>query len=383
MANDPTSFRADMLAVLRQIVGNQPVPPGLQRQAFDILTTLLNTPSSAIAEEALLPKFGLAPDGIVNLSTPTHVSGLAVSTAAATAVTDNRRLIYVHGICRHVAGFSTPWWNSLHPFVPNSFGPGVLGQTRLEVIWSDLVNQSLTAAAAPNHFAAASVASAPMNAARQQMAEEIKEALRDRADQQILNMMMRTDGFATAPLTASHVSNLISIPGLNCIDDFSIYLIDDVARQQIINRFIGVVHPQLQAGRELDIISHSWGTVVAYEALRQLEDEGFHAPLIRNFFTVGAALSIGPVKLRLRSANKDGRKPANVRRWVNLNAHGDIIGGSLKGRPYAVDFDFVNLEAVGCHSLLGIVNPLCAHGSYFERDNLQVNKNIFSRFIET
>jgi hypothetical protein len=88
------------------------------------------------------------------------------------------------------------------------------------------------------------------------------------------------------------------------------------------------------------------------------------------------------VKLRLRQANKDGRKPASVRRWVNLDAHGDVIGGLLKGRPYVVDLDFVNLEATGCSSFLGVVNPACAHGSYFDSSNTAVNQGIFARFID-
>jgi hypothetical protein len=71
-----------------------------------------------------------------------------------------------------------------------------------------------------------------------------------------------------------------------------------------------------------------------------------------------------------------------VRRWVNLDAHGDIVGGPLKGRPYAVDFDFLNLEPVGCNSLLGLVSPVCAHGSYFDGGNTAVNKDIFARYID-
>lgn len=176
---------------------------------------------------------------------------------------------------------------------------------------------------------------------------------------------------------------LITIPGASCIDDFSIYLVDDAVRGRIVDRFLEVLRPELKAGRELDVIAHSWGTVVAYEGLRQLEDEGLRTPLVRDFFTVGAALSIGAVKLRLRPANRDGRKPANVRRWANLDARGDVVGGPLQGRPYAVDFDFVGLDPVGCGSFLGLVNPECAHSSYFVTTNAAVNRDIFARFINS
>ena len=176
--------------------------------------------------------------------------------------------------------------------------------------------------------------------------------------------------------------SFVTIPGLDCVDDFSAYLVDDAIRQKIIDRFTDVVQPLLAQNLELDIISHSWGTVVAYEGLRQLEDSGITQTLVRNLFTVGAALSIGPVKMRLRPANQDGRRPAMVRRWVNLNAHGDVVGGPLQGRPYKVDFDFPNLDPFGCGSFMGIVNPSCAHSSYFQVGNASVNQDVFAGFID-
>jgi pimeloyl-ACP methyl ester carboxylesterase len=245
------------------------------------------------------------------------------------------------------------------------------------VIWSDIVNQASVLAATM----AATGGAPPAEQARQQTAEAIKDALRDRADQHVLHSAASTNGHAIGPLAATDLDGLISIPGLNCIDDFSIYLTDDTVRQQIIDRCIAVVQPALQAGLELDIIAHSWGTVVAYEALRQLEDEGLQSPLVRNFFTVGAALSIGPVKMQLRGANKNGKKPASVRRWVNLNAHGDIIGGALKGRPYDDDVDVIKLAPFGCKSVLGLVNPVCAHSSYFASGNVAVNRDLFANYI--
>jgi hypothetical protein len=133
----------------------------------------------------------------------------------------------------------------------------------------------------------------------------------------------------------------------------------------------------LADGDELDVISHSWGTVVAYEGLRELEDQGLTSIRVRNFFTVGAALSIFPVKLRLRPQNQDGRRPALVRRWINLNAHGDPVGGQLQGRPYQVDAEFLDLPNLGC----GILDASCAHGSYFKAGNDAVNRDVFAAFI--
>ena len=370
MPDAPAALRQEMIALLGRIVGEGPLPSDLQAKALEMFAAILQMPAGAapVGGAAFMANAALAPTA----SAPTA--------SAATAV-GNRLLVYVHGICRHIAGFSDPWWAVLHPLIPDIFGPGVRGGSRLEVIWSDLVNQ---AAGAMAMAAGATSPGSPHEGetARRRAAAEIKEALSDRSDRNVLNVPAPAVGIGAAPLsTAPDMGALISIPGLNCVDDFAVYLTSDGVRQQIIDRFIGVVRPEIQAGRELDIISHSWGTVVAYEGLRQLDDAGMTSPSVRNWFTVGSALSLGPVKLRLREANIDGRKPSNVRRWVNLDARGDLVGGPLKGRPFAVDLDFIGLEAFGCESFLGVINPSCAHGSYFMAGNTAVNLSIFANFI--
>jgi hypothetical protein len=298
-------------------------------------------------------------------------SDVGMKTAAAAV--GNRRLVYVHGICPHAPGYSDSWWDALKPFVGETFGPGVRGQTRLEVLWSDVVSNAKGALAATE-------GSSTLEQAR--AAAEIREALFDRADRHALEAGPRHAAGA-APLALADARGFISVPGEDCVKDFAIYLVNDAVRQQVLDRFIQVVQPLLAGGLQIDVVSHSWGTVVAYEAFRQLADNGATQPLVRNFFTVGAALSIGPVKMRLRQANQDGRRPANVRRWVNLNARGDVVGGPLKGRPFEVDDDFPNLDPYGCSSFLGIVNPACAHGSYFQAGNVPVNRDIFGAFIES
>lgn len=376
-----------LVNLLTRLMADQSVPEAVRR---DIIEALLSEPGQA----AGVTGAGLAPPTAAVRAASPRFTVAAPATAPST-----RRLVYVHGICRHVAGFSDPWFHALQPQLSGTFGAGQLGATRLEVIWSDIVNQAAairaaavaaaaTTPAGATAHAAGTVAAAPLPAAtaaeqsRRQAAAEIREALSDRADQHVMHAAaVRADSLAAGPVAANAVTGLISIPGLNCVDDFSIYLTSDAVRQQIIDRFTAVVGPQLQAGVELDIVSHSWGTVVAYEGLRELADQGITTPLVHNWFTVGAALSIGPVKARLRPANQDGRKPDSVQRWVNLDARGDLVGGPLKDRPYQVDLDFVNLDPVGCGSFLGLVNPACAHGSYFVDANLVVNRDIFARFI--
>ena len=275
-----------------------------------------------------------------------------------------RSLVTVHGICRHVEGFSDPWWTALQPHT-TVFGSGARKETRFEVIWSDLVNAR----------ALATATGGTRSLQHELVAAELRLELVRRAESQVIHPAPKAaSGEPTRD--ASPVDRGLSIPLLNCIDDFTVYMTNDAVRRQIIQRFTNVVGPRLAAGEELDIIAHSWGTVVAYEGLRELDAAG-HSGRVRSFFTVGSALAILVVKTRLRAANQDGRKPASVRRWINLNAARDPIGGRLKGQPFQVDDEFLNLRPVAC----GFFDLGCAHGSYFNAANLAVNRDIFARFI--
>lgn len=289
--------------------------------------------------------------------------------SARVAAPAGRHLVYVHGICRHVAGYSDGWWDALHPYT-NAFGDGARDVTRHEVLWSDLVNARGIRAATDAE-----------TSDRAEFAARVRGALEDR----MAAHAMRVGPSITSPalhrelVTRDLIADRgLSLPGINCIDDFSVYMFDDGVREQIIGRFTGVVKPLLDAGNTVDIISHSWGTVVAYEGLRALEDAGVTAPNVRNFFTAGAALSIYPVKLRLRPQNRDGRKPAQVGTWINLDASGDPVGGHLQGNPYLVDAEYLDLSNMGC----GWFDASCAHGSYFLASNVIVNRDIFAGFID-
>jgi hypothetical protein len=288
-----------------------------------------------------------------------------------------RHLVYVHGICKHTAGYSTPWWETLRAYGTTAFGAGQLGDTRLEVLWSDIIIPNSTAAA---------MALAPAVELdvfeRQQFLGDLRQELTNRAAASAAHSLgpTRALGASIAPQAAG---SLLSIPALQCVDGFAYYMVNDSIRARIIQRFTDCVGPLLQQTGDIDIISHSWGTVVAYEGLRQLADQGLDATRVRNWFTVGAALSIGVVKDRLRPENQDGARPANVRRWVNLNAQGDSVGGQMKGYPYAVDAEYLELPPFGCPGLLNVlVNPSCAHGSYFVAGNEIVNEKIFTWFID-
>ena len=279
-----------------------------------------------------------------------------------------RALVYVHGICHHEAHYAEPWWRSLRPHLSSQM-QSQLDHHRYPVLWSDLVNRSRSVAYADE----------PLERQQEQdeLAEQIKEVLRDRVERQAVEVHPHfdADDHPRGLQTSVADRTLLEIPGLKCVDDFVRYLLNRRTRDAVQERFIDAVVPLLRGGATIDVISHSWGTVVAYEALRRLDGESFQGH-VRTLFTVGAALAILPVRRRVRP--RDGQRPRHVRQWVNLNARGDIVGGPLN--DFQVDHEFMNLHPTACGPT---VTASCAHSSYFTDSNVAVNRDIFARFMQS
>jgi len=279
-----------------------------------------------------------------------------------------RQLVYVHGISTHVGGYSNPWWAALKSYT-TLFGAGALNGTRYEVLWSNLVNSR----------AAQAMAGLPGDAPREAQEAEslrvrIQDVLEDRQRQQAAPL-----GRTAAASGAARGLDMERSRGFT-FDDFLVYMVNGNMRQQVINRFTQIVRPLLAAGAEVDIIAHSWGTVVAYEGLRELENVANLGGRVTNFFTVGSALSLPPVRSSLRFVNRDGQRPSMVEQWINVDAQGDLVGGSLADM-FAVDDEKLELIPTGCQKNWGWYNLACAHASYFHKDNQLVNQDIFANFI--
>ena len=285
------------------------------------------------------------------------IGGSAPSGVQVARQVGDRYLVYVHGISQHLSGYSNHWWNALKGFVGQTFGNGNLGDTRREVLWSDLVNARTLVD----------------QTQQQQLRREIELILEERRTQIIA---ANTGGGHDA--RRATVQSFAERGGF-AIDDFLIYMLNDNVRQQIIDRFTEAVRPLLENGSQIDIISHSWGTVVAYEGLRELEKLSLPG-IVASFFTVGSALSMSPVRARLREENKDGNRPTNVEQWLNLDAKGDLVGGML-GDKFDVTQEYLDLKPTGCSAFLGFYNLGCAHSSYFSQSNTTVNRDIFAKYI--
>jgi len=296
-------------------------------------------------------------------------------------------IVYVHGICQHSAGFSDPWWAALTQYLPQ-----LQAANHHEVIWSDVIEPGPavpeSARASRRTTEAVALTRPGAVTGKAAIAAQIKDVLADRANRQFLAATAQSIAPGAAATSTVHPNlemaapqALLGIPTLECIDDFTDYLINSSIRSQVIDRFNQVVQPLLQQGGiTVHIISHSWGTVVAYEALRGFDAAGqFGNGLIATLFTVGSALAIPPVKRLLLPTAIDGARPRMVDTWVNLNAHFDIVGGNLRGNPFQVDLEYLELPPVGCSTI--IPNPVCAHSSYFNAANEAVNRDIFARQI--
>ncbi len=296
----------------------------------------------------------------------TIAGGEKVEIESQRDITGNRYLVLVHGISKHTQGYSDFWWKALQPHVGQVFGNGNLGDRRKEVIWSDLVN--------------AKEINAVDEEKKEQLRQEIENILEDRQRQEIAVRSRGKNITRNIPSAVrSRGKNITrNIPSVMergdgfAIDDFLVYMSDHKMRQRIIDRFTKIVEPLLAADNAIDIISHSWGTVVAYEGLRELEQQSAaRRGKVNNFFTVGSALSLPPVRNSLRKENKKGDRPVLVNNWFNLDAKGDLVGGMLQGK-FAITQEFLELEPTECdRGLLGY-SLGCAHGSYFKENNLAV-----------
>lgn len=79
-------------------------------------------------------------------------------------------------------------------------------------------------------------------------------------------------------------------------------------------------------GQRVLLIGHSFGSVIAYDALWQLSRQHAHPGRVELFLSMGSPLTMRYIRRRLLGARLSGaqRFPANIRHWVNLAAIGEV-----------------------------------------------------------
>jgi hypothetical protein len=79
-------------------------------------------------------------------------------------------------------------------------------------------------------------------------------------------------------------------------------------------------------GHPVLLIGHSMGSVIAYDALWELSHDGNRPVDVDLLLTMGSPLGQNFMQRRISGHDKSGaeRYPANIRRWKNLSAVGDL-----------------------------------------------------------
>lgn len=106
------------------------------------------------------------------------------------------------------------------------------------------------------------------------------------------------------------------------------------------------LRPLLENNEKVLLIGHSLGSVIAYDAIWELSHLEHIPTKIDLFLTLGSPLGMNYVQKRLKGNEYLGEKkyPANIKRWVNIAAEGDI---TALDRCFADDFsEMKNLHLI-------------------------------------
>ena len=99
-----------------------------------------------------------------------------------------------------------------------------------------------------------------------------------------------------------------------------------------------------ESGRPVLLVAHSMGSVIAYDALWEMSRDERDDLQVDLFLTMGSPLGQGYLQRRILGHDHSGREryPANIRRWVNLSAVGDMTAVN----PFLKD-DFEEMLELG------------------------------------
>ncbi len=115
------------------------------------------------------------------------------------------------------------------------------------------------------------------------------------------------------------------------VPDIHRYQHDEGLAAEIRARLLAVLHSVFARGDDVVLVSHCLGSVVAYDVLWELSVGGWHGwydgRKLPGWVTLGSPLGDETVKARLAGAGEPAgrRHPANVVRWINVNAVDDWI----------------------------------------------------------
>ena len=277
--------------------------------------------------------------------------------------TQDYRIVWVHGVGHPKAGYSVPWQEAFNTYLnfPDS--------DYIEALWSGAFTQKIFVI---NSTQPDILLTPQKQRARTDSCNALATTLQARE-----SAIAELEGMPLGEwsvITGANATNPTELPPpfpwildpRDYIGEFVDYLMDRNIRNAVKEKVKEQLRPLAGHGYAISIIAHSWGTVVSYESLIDLETELPNFKLT-NFFTLGSPLWIVHHLLD----DPSGRKPSNTSRWINIHALGDAIGCWLK-TGFQVDEDFFVPDFN--HS----DNP---HMSYFLPGNTAVQRDIVARTI--
>ncbi len=291
---------------------------------------------------------------------PHEGGGVAVNLRPPTEVmtpAQDARVIFVHGIGNHVAGYSDRWRTAFNRYLSLPL------ENFFEVVWDDVFDAKTRGERG--------LAPVPeLDPDEQQRAAEVTEELRELISSRHDLMLDLADDDSGARLLGPDARDRAAERGLmnwllnfdEYIGDFAKYLASEKVRAAVDARLSDKLTPLLQTGMPVVLITHSWGTVVGHHTLRSIA--GPSLPSLH--CTLGSPLWMLPVRKSLKFDNRT----RGCDYWINVDAKGDLVGGPLAGK-FAVNEDH-SVPALGSGN---------AHGSYFDPDNSAVQRDIVAAAV--
>ena len=124
------------------------------------------------------------------------------------------------------------------------------------------------------------------------------------------------------------------------LKDLHTYYTDKTIREELRGRLESTIRDNMNAGNRIMVVSHSMGTIIAYDVLRKLGKENNDFS-IEHFVTLGSPLGLSHVKHMIIKENHLVRTPSIVKKWSNLADRRDPVAADthLSDDYQANDYD--------------------------------------------
>jgi pimeloyl-ACP methyl ester carboxylesterase len=147
------------------------------------------------------------------------------------------------------------------------------------------------------------------------------------------------------------------------LEDLRRYVRNEFDGAEAIRRLVKLpLRAAEKSRRPVLLIGHSMGSVIAWDTLWQMSRESGDELCIDLFMTMGSPLGQRYIQRRLKGAGEAGerRYPANIRRWVNIAAVGELTAIDMRLRN---DFgEMMRLGLVESIEDFTVFNPYRTNG---------------------